>query len=59
MGGNIPGGSFLGRGGVWWVGIFLEPNRYGSDQNVSMNQTSCSCARIAHYVSGILINLST
>ena len=32
-------------------------NRYGSDLNISMNQKSCSCARIVHYTSSILVQI--
>ena len=32
-------------------------NRYGCDLNLSMNQASCSCARIVHYTSSILVKI--
>ena len=32
-------------------------NCYGSDLNVSMNQTPCSCARIVHYIASILVKI--
>ena len=31
-------------------------NRYGSDLNDSLNQTSCSCMRIIHYTSSFSDN---
>ena len=30
---------------------------YGSGQNVSMKQTSCSCVRIVYYTSSILVKI--
>ena len=32
-------------------------NRYGSELNVSMNQTSCSCAKVIFHTLSILVKI--
>ena len=38
-------------------GVTNVSSCYGSDLNVSMNQTSCSCAEIVYYTSSILVKI--